>query len=466
MPTRTETDTMGPIEVPEDAYWGAQTQRSLEHFAIGSERLPAQFIRAYALQKQAAAEANAALGELDAALAGFIARAAGEVADGALADAFPLRIWQSGSGTQTNMNLNEVIANRANELAGGRRGEKSPVHPNDHVNRGQSTNDSFPTAMHVAAALALRERLEPALDAVLATLARKAHDFRDVVKIGRTHLQDATPLTLGQEIGGWASQIGLARAALDAGAPRRLALAIGGTAVGTGVNTHPAFADEVVRRLAEKTGLAFTSAPDKFAALAGHEAMVELSGALANLAGAFFKVANDVRWLASGPRCGLGELRIPANEPGSSIMPGKVNPSQAEALVMLCLQVQGHHATVVAAASQGNFELNVCKPLIAYDVLESIALLADGVASFDRHCLAGLEANAAVLAENVRRSLMLVTALAPHIGYDEAARIAKKAHAEGTSLREAALALGSVDAEQFDAWVRAERMLGPSSRQE
>jgi fumarate hydratase class II len=464
MTTRTEADTMGPVEVPEDAYWGAQTQRSLEHFAIGRERLPAVFTRAYALVKQAAAEANGALGELDPERAQWIAQAAGEVASGTLSESFPLTIWHSGSGTQTNMNLNEVIANRANELAGGARGDKAPVHPNDHVNRGQSTNDSFPTAMHVAAALGLGERLAPALDAMLETLDAKARATRDIIKTGRTHLQDATPVTLGQEIGGWAAQLRLARESLDAGAPRRQQLAIGGTAVGTGVNTHPDFADEVVRRLGEKTGIAFTSAPDKFAALAGHEPMVELSGALANLASTFFKIANDVRWLASGPRCGLGEIRIPENEPGSSIMPGKVNPSQAEALVMVCLHVQGSHTTVVAAASQGNFELNVCKPLIAYHVLNAIALLAEAIASFDEHCVSGLEPNEMALEEGVRRSLMLVTALAPHIGYDEAARIAKKAHTESTSLREAALALGSVDAEQFDAWVRAERMLGPSER--
>jgi fumarate hydratase class II len=361
------------------------------------------------------------------------------------------------------MNVNEVLANRASELAGGRRGEKAPVHPNDHVNRGQSTNDTFPTAMHVAAALQLGESLMPALETLLATLDAKAAATRDLPKIGRTHLQDATPLTLGQEIGGCAAQLRLARDAIASGAPRLHQLAIGGTAVGTGLNTHPRFADEVVRRLGEKTAVAFTSAPDKFAALAGHEAMVELSGALATLAGALFKIANDVRWLASGPRCGLGEIAIPENEPGSSIMPGKVNPSQAEALVMVCLQVQGLHGSVVAAGGQGNFELNVCKPLIAYDVLTQIRLLADAITSFDRHCASGLEPIVSALAASVDRSLMLVTALAPHIGYDEAARIAKKAHADGTTLREAALALGSLDADQFDTWVQVERMLGPSA---
>jgi fumarate hydratase class II len=461
MATRIETDTMGAVEVPDDVYWGAQTQRGLEHFAIGSERLPPVFHRAYGLLKQAAAEANAALGVLDAGRAAWIARAAGEVAEGAFDASFPLSIWHSGSGTQTNMNLNEVIANRANELAGAARGAKAPVHPNDHVNRGQSTNDGFPTAMHLAAELALRDRLAPALDALLVTLDGLSQAHRHLVKMGRTHLQDATPLTLGQEIGGWASQLRLSRASLEAGGGRRRQLAIGGTAVGTGLNAHPDFAGEVVRRLGEKTGIAFTSAPDKFAALAGHEAMVELSGALANLAASLLKLANDVRWMASGPRGGLAEIRIPANEPGSSIMPGKVNPSQAEALVMVCLQVQGHHATILAAAGQGSFELNVCKPLIAWAALNSIALLADALTSFDRHCLSGLEPDEAVLAEGVRRSLMLVTALAPHIGYDEAARIAKKAHADATSLREAALALGSVTAEDFDAWMRVEDMLGP-----
>jgi len=383
------------------------------------------------------------------------------VIDGRLDEHFPLRVWQTGSGTQTNMNLNEVIANRANELAGGARGEKSPVHPNDHVNRGQSTNDSFPTAMHVSALLALREQLAPALEGILVTLDAKAADYEDVVKVGRTHLQDATPVTLGQEIGGWAAQLRGARRAVEAAEPALCELALGGTAVGTGLNAHPRLGAEVARRLAEETGIPFTSAPDKFAALAGHEAVAALSGALSTLAGSLLKVANDVRWLASGPRCGLGELRIPENEPGSSIMPGKVNPTQAEALVMVCLQVFGCHTTVSVAAGQGNFELNVCKPVLIHNLLQSIGLLADATRSFEVHCLAGLEPNREHLAETVERSLMLVTALAPHIGYDEAARIAKKAHAEGLSLREAALALGSVDEASFDAWVRPEAMLGP-----
>jgi fumarate hydratase class II len=466
MGMRIEADSMGEVEVPEDAYWGAQTQRSLTNFAIGSERLPLCFVHAYARVKLAAAEANAALGELSPERADWIAHAAREVIDGKLDDQFPLAVWQTGSGTQTNMNVNEVIANRANELAGGRRGQKEPVHPNDHVNRGQSTNDTFPTAMHVAAATQLRGALLPALEALLATIDRKADDYADLVKVGRTHLQDATPLTLGQEIGGWAGQLRVARAGLLAVEPLLFELAIGGTAVGTGLNAHPRFGAEVARRLAEQTGVPFAVAANRFAALAGHEALAATSGSLGTLAGALTKLANDVRWLSSGPRCGIGELHIPENEPGSSIMPGKVNPTQAEALLMVCLQVQGNHATASLAAGQGNFELNVCKPVIAYDLLQSIALLADAMRSFDVHCMTGLEPNRERLEHNVSRSLMLVTALSPHIGYDEAARIAKKAHAEGTSLREAALALGTVEARQFDEWVRPERMLGPSADDE
>ena len=463
MKPRTETDSMGAVEVPGSAYWGAQTQRAQEHFAIGEERLPSALIHAYALVKQAAAEANGALGELSAERAAWIASAAQEVIEGAFDAHFPLRVWQSGSGTQTNMNLNEVIANRANELAGGARGDKEPVHPNDHVNRGQSTNDTFPTALHVSAALRLREALFPALEAVLETLDRKADAYREVVKIGRTHLQDATPLTLGQEIGGWAAQLRLARACVEAVQPALCELAVGGTAIGTGLNAHPQLGEEVARRLAERTGLPFMSAPNKFAALAGHEALAALSGALSTLAGSSLKIANDVRWLASGPRCGLGELRIPANEPGSSIMPGKVNPTQSEALIMVCLQVLGNHTTVSFAASQGNFELNVCKPVIAYNVLQSIELLADALRSFERHCLRGLEPDEQVLADRVERSLMLVTALTPHVGYEEAARIAKKAHEENITLREAALALGSISEEQFDAWVQPVKMLEPKA---
>jgi fumarate hydratase class II len=459
--TRLEHDSLGEVAVPAEAYWGAQTQRALLHFAIGRERMPHALIRAYALIKQAAAETNATLGELPPAPAEWIQRAAQEILDGRLGDQFPLALWQSGSGTQTNMNLNEVIANRGNELAGGARGDKAPLHPNDHVNRGQSTNDTFPSAIHVAAALALRDELLPALTGLIATLERKAEECRRVIKIGRTHLQDATPLTLGQEIGGWAAQLRQARAWVEAAQPALLQLAAGGTAVGTGLNAHPRFGDELARRVGAKTGLPFTSAPNKFAALAGCEALSALAGALATLAGALFKVANDVRWLASGPRCGLGEIQIPENEPGSSIMPGKVNPSQAEALMMVCLRVLGNHGAVAFAASQGNFELNVCRPLIAQAVLDSIELLASACLSFERFCVRGLEPKRGALAANVERSLMLVTALAPHIGYDAAARIANRAHADGTSLREAALALGLVSAEQFDAWVSPSAMLGP-----
>jgi fumarate hydratase class II len=457
---RVESDSLGEVRVPAARYWGAQTERSRENFPIGDQRFPRVFLRAYGLLKGAAARANAALGEIDPDLAEWIAQASDELARGDLDDDLPLRIWQSGSGTQTHMNVNEVLAGRANELAGGPRGGRAPVHPNDHVNRGQSTNDTFPTAMHVASALALRERLEPALDGLLATLDERARRFADVVKLGRTHLQDATPLTLGQEIGAWASAVRLARAAIEAGRPRLHALALGGTAVGTGLNAHPRFAEEAVRRLADATGVDFVPATDRFAALAGHEPLVELSGGLANLATSLLKMANDVRWLASGPRGGLGEIAIPANEPGSSIMPGKVNPTQAEALAMVCSRVIGNHATVVAAAGQGNLQLNVQKPVTIHALLESIELLADAVASFDERCLRDLEPRRERIAEHLERSLMLVTALAPHVGYDAAAAIAEEAHARGVTLREAALDSGRVSAEQFDAWVRPERMVG------
>ncbi len=461
---RSERDSMGEVRVADDRYWGAQTQRAVESFRIGTARFPRVFLRAYGLVKQAAAEVNGALGELAPDLAALIVEASQEVIDGRLDDHFPLGPWQTGSGTQTHMNVNEVIANRANERAGSPLGSRSPVHPNDHVNRGQSTNDTFPTAMHVSAALALEEQLRPALAGLLSTLDTKAGVYRDVLKIGRTHLQDAVPLSLGQEIGGWAAQVRHALAAIDAGGPRLLELAAGGTAVGTGLNSHPDFAREIAAALARKTGLAFVSAPDKFAALAGHEALCELSGALGVLAASLVKIANDVRWLASGPRAGLGELRIPENEPGSSIMPGKVNPTQAEALVMVGLRVMGNHTTVNVAASQGNFELNVCKPVIAWCVLESIQLLADAIRSFDEHCLRGLEPIPEALADHLSRSLMLVTALTPHIGYDAAAAIAKRAHTEGLTLREAALASGLVNEQDYDAWVRPETMLAPHAR--
>jgi fumarate hydratase, class II len=458
---RIESDTMGEVAVEARRYWGAQTQRSLEHFDIGGERMPLSFIRAYALFKQCAAEVNAQIGELDATLAARIAEAAAEVLAGKHDEEFPLVVWQTGSGTQTHMNLNEVIAGRANEIAGQPRGGKWPVHPNDHVNRGQSSNDSFPTAMHVAAALAVKNELLPALRGLRGTLEQKAARFADVVKIGRTHLQDATPITLGQEISGWAAQLGTAEAQLEAALPFVYELAVGGTAVGTGLNANPLFGDEMCLRLAERTGLPFRRAANPFAALAGHEALVLLSGAMNSLATAFWKIANDVRWLASGPRAGLAEILIPENEPGSSIMPGKVNPTQAEAASMVCCEVMGNHVAVGVAASQGAFELNVYKPVIIYNVLRSARLLADGMRSFDVHCARGIEANRERIAEYLSRSLMIVTALNPHIGYDNAARIAKKAHAEGTTLREAALALGLVSEEELDAWVRPEEMVRP-----
>lgn len=457
--TRLERDSFGDIDVPAAALWGAQTQRSLQHFAISTERMPEALILALVRVKRAAAQANAELGELDSLVADAIVVAADEVLAGHHRDEFPLSVWQTGSGTQTNMNVNEVLANRASEHLGGTRGNARWVHPNDHVNRGQSSNDIFPTAMHVAAALALAQQLQPARQALQATLEAKAAEFADLVKIGRTHLQDATPVTLGQEISGWAAQLALAGDAIAATQPALLALAVGGTAVGTGLNTHPEFAARVAARLAAETGLAFVPAANRFAALAGHEPLVAAHGALKTLAAALMKIANDVRWLASGPRSGLGEIRIPENEPGSSIMPGKVNPTQCEALTMLCAQVMGNDVALGIGAASGNFELNVFKPLIAQAFLQSVRLLADGMASFDAHCARGIEPDRARLDELLRRSLMLVTALNPHIGYDRAAAIAKHAHAHGLSLREAALAVGGLTADQFDAWVRPEDMI-------
>lgn len=457
--TRLERDSFGDIDVPAAALWGAQTQRSLQHFAISTERMPEALILALVRVKRAAAQANAELGELDSLVADAIVVAADEVLAGHHRDQFPLSVWQTGSGTQTNMNVNEVLANRASEHLGGTRGNARWVHPNDHVNRGQSSNDIFPTAMHVAAALALAQQLQPARRALQATLEAKAAEFADLVKIGRTHLQDATPVTLGQEISGWAAQLALAGDAIAATQPALLALAVGGTAVGTGLNTHPEFAARVAARLAAETGLAFVPAANRFAALAGHEPLVAAHGALKTLAAALMKIANDVRWLASGPRSGLGEIRIPENEPGSSIMPGKVNPTQCEALTMLCAQVMGNDVALGIGAASGNFELNVFKPLIAQAFLQSVRLLADGMASFDAHCARGIEPDRARLDELLRRSLMLVTALNPHIGYDRAAAIAKHAHAHGLSLREAALSVGGLTGEQFDAWVRPENMV-------
>lgn len=457
---RIEHDSFGPIEVPGARLWGAQTQRSLEHFAISGERMPKELLRALAQVKGAAAGVNAALGELDAQKARAIAQAVQEVLEGRHDDEFPLVVWQTGSGTQSNMNMNEVLANRASQLLGGPVGPERLVHPNDEVNRGQSSNDVFPTAMSVAAVLAIERALLPSLAALHTTLDAKAQAFAGIVKIGRTHLQDATPLTLGQEISGWAAQLAHARRHLEAALPHLRELAIGGTAVGTGLNAHPEFARRMAEALSQACGTVFTSAPNKFEALAAHDAIVHAHGALKGLAAALMKIANDVRWLASGPRAGFGEIRIPENEPGSSIMPGKVNPTQCEALTMACCQVMGNDAAVGFAGASGNFELNVYKPVIAHNLLQSVRLLADGMKSFDAHCAQGMEPDEARITELVQRSLMLVTALNPHIGYDKAAQIAKRAHREGLSLREAAIASGHLSAEQFDAWVRPEQMTG------
>lgn len=457
--TRTERDAFGDIEVPAGALWGAQTQRSLAHFHISIERMPDALLHALARVKRSAALVNGELGLLDAERAQAIAGAADEILAGSHADAFPLSVWQTGSGTQTHMNMNEVLANLASERLGGGRGEARRVHPNDHVNLGQSSNDIFPTAMHVAAALAVTHMLLPALAALRATLDGKSSAFADIVKIGRTHLQDATPLTLGQEMSGWVAQLALAEQGVRASVGGLLELAVGATAVGTGLNTHPEFGQRVVTRLAHDTGLPFRRAANPYAALAGHEALMAAHGALKTLAGALMKIANDVRWLASGPRCGLGELVLPENEPGSSIMPGKVNPTQCEALTMVCCQVMGNDVALGIGAASGNFELNVFKPLIAHNFMQSVRLLADAMAGFDTHCARGIEPDRARIADLLSRSLMLVTALSPHIGYDRAAAVAHHAHVNGLSLREAALALGDVSAEQFDDWVRPERMV-------
>ena len=456
---RIERDSFGEIEVPADALWGAQTQRSLLHFRISEERMPRALLMALARAKRACASVNGELGLLDAAVAAAIAQAADEVLAGTHDGAFPLSVWQTGSGTQTNMNMNEVLANRASELLGGGRGEARRVHPNDHVNLGQSSNDIFPTAMHVAVVCSLDRELVPSLRALRATLADKSAAFAGIVKIGRTHLQDATPLTLGQEMSGWVAQLDHADRAIAAALGALRELADGGTAVGTGLNTHPQFGERVAARLAQETGQPFRCAANRFAALASHDPLVSAHGALRTLAVALMKIANDVRWLASGPRCGLGELRLPENEPGSSIMPGKVNPTQCEALTMVCCQVFGNDVALGVGGASGNFELNVFKPLIIHDFLQSLRLLADAMASFDAHCARGIEPDRARIAELVAHSLMLVTALTPHIGYDRAAAIAKHAHANGTSLRAAALALGAVTEAQFDEWVRPERMV-------
>ncbi len=458
--TRIETDSLGPIDVPADAYWGAQTQRSLINFAIGSERMPLAIVHALALIKKAAARIHARAGELPTDVAQLIEQAADEVLAGDHDAQFPLVVWQTGSGTQTNMNVNEVIAGRANELAGQGRGGKAPVHPNDHVNRGQSSNDCFPTAMHIAAARAVHDKLLPAITELSNGLAIQAERHAGVLKTGRTHLMDATPISFGQELSAFVAQLNTAAQAIRATLPAVCELAQGGTAVGTGLNAPAGFADAIATELAALTGLPLASAPNKFAALAGHEPLVALSGALKTLAVALMKLANDLRLLGSGPRAGFAELRLPANEPGSSIMPGKVNPTQCEALSMLACQVLGNDVTIGIAASQGHLQLNVFKPVIAHNVLQSIRLLADGCRNFQRHCVAGMEPDAARMAEHLERSLMLVTALNPHIGYDKAAQIAKKAWAEGTTLRAAALALGFTTAAEFDAWVRPQDMLG------
>jgi fumarate hydratase class II len=458
--TRTERDTFGPIQVPAERLWGAQTQRSLEHFRISGERMPLPLVRALVLVKKVVALVHVELGALDAAKGGAIAAAADEVLAGRWDGEFPLVVWQTGSGTQTNMNVNEVLANRASELLGGERGEKRLVHPNDDVNRGQSTNDAFPTAIHVATVEAFRREVIPAVSRLRDTLAAKAEAFRDVVKVGRTHLMDATPLTLGQEISGWAAQLDNGVGRLEQALPRLLELALGGTAVGTGLNAHPELAARVAAKLAERTGHPFVTAPNKFEALASRDALVFAHGALRTVAASLFKIANDVRWLASGPRSGLGEIAIPENEPGSSIMPGKVNPTQSEALTMAAAQVMGNDVAVGVAGMSGNFELNVFMPLIAHDVLQSCRLVADGCQSFREHCASGIEPVRPRIAENLGRSLMLVTALAPHVGYDAAARVAKTANASGKTLREAAIELGVATGEEFDRWVRPEDMVG------
>ena len=460
MDTRTEHDSMGPIEVPADHLWGAQTQRSLQHFDISGERMPRELIRALVRAKRACAVVNQSLAGLAPDKARAIEAAAEEVIGGRWDAEFPLVIWQTGSGTQTNMNVNEVLANRASELLGGTRGEGRLVHPNDDVNRSQSSNDVFPTAMHLAAVDGLTHRLLPALIALRDTLTAKSTDFDGIVKIGRTHLQDATPLTLGQEISGWAAQLSHAEHHVRAALPHLCELALGGTAVGTGLNAPAGFAEQVAAELARYTGLPLVSAPNKFEALASCDALVHAHGALKGLAASLMKIANDVRWLASGPRSGLGELSIPENEPGSSIMPGKVNPTQCEALTMLCCQVMGNDVAINMGGSSGNFELNVFRPMVAHNFLQSVRLLADGMASFHEHCAAGIEPNRERIAEMLEQSLMLVTALNPHIGYDRAAEIAKKAHREGMTLREAALASGHVSAEQFDRWVVPGDMTG------
>jgi fumarate hydratase class II len=461
MSTRTELDSMGPIEVSSEAYWGAQTQRSLENFKIAHHRFPRTFIKAFGLIKKAAALVNGELGQIAKEKVEYIVKACDEVIEGSLDTHFPLKVWQTGSGTQTNMNFNEVIANYSATLKGEPMGSKTFIHPNDDVNRGQSTNDMFPTAMHVATALAIYEELLPAVNSLIKTLQKKSDAFSHVIKIGRTHLQDATPLTVGQEMSGWVHQLMTSKACLTAALTQVYELAAGGTAVGTGLNCHKDYPTKLAETLSKLTGLPFVSAPNKFQALSGQEALCNMSGALATLATSFMKIANDVRWLASGPRCGIGELIIPSNEPGSSIMPGKVNPTQSEAATMVCCQVMGNHTAVMMASSQGNFQLNVFKPVIIHNVLESAVLLKDSLLSFEEHCAQGIEVNEERVNVLLNQSLMLVTALNTHIGYDKSAQIAKKAYKENTTLKQAALALNYLTEDEFDKWVKPEGMLNP-----
>lgn len=462
MKTRIEKDSLGDVEVPEDAYWGAQTQRAYVNFDIGNEHFPPTFIRALAIIKHAAATVNAQLGGIPSEIAELICRATDEIAEGKLVDQFPLRIWQTGSGTQTHMNINEVIANRANELAGGSRGDKSPVHPNDHVNRSQSTNDVFPTAIHIAVVSQVVERLLPAAAALQEALEDKSQEFSDIIKTGRTHLMDATPLTLGQVFSGYAHQVEHAQETIQNTLEHLYELPIGGTAVGTGLNTHPEYAEAITSHIAERTGHPFVSAPNKFEAMGARDALVSASGAMKRFACSLYKIANDIRLLGSGPRCGIGELILPENEPGSSIMPGKVNPTQCEAMTMVCAQVIGNDTTISMAGSAGNFELNVFMPVIAFNSLQSIRLLSDACDAFQKHCVVGIEANRSAIADYLEASLMLVTALTPKIGYDAAAKLAQKAHRDGATLREVAIEEGTLTAEEFDALVVPRDMVAPN----
>ena len=461
METRMETDSMGEIEVPANCYYGAQTARSLIHFDIGSETMPRELIRGMGILKKASAMVNAELGLMPEDIKDLIAKAADEVIDGKLDDHFPLRVWQTGSGTQSNMNSNEVIANRGIELAGGVIGSKDPVHPNDHVNMGQSSNDTFPTAMHIAAVERIRDALIPSLTTLSESFRKKTTEFKDIIKIGRTHLMDATPLTLGQEFSGYTTQLEYALDRINGCMPRMYQIALGGTAVGTGLNSHCDFPVKVATQIADITGCPFVTAPNKFESLAAHDAIVETSGVLKTIACSLMKIANDIRWLGSGPRCGIGEITLPANEPGSSIMPGKVNPTQSEAMTMVAAQVIGNDTAINVGGSSGNFELNVFKPVMIYNLLQSIRLLADSCRSFNDHCVVGIEPNKVQIEKHLNGSLMLVTALNPHIGYDNAAKVAKKAYQENTTLKESAVALGLLTAEEFDEKVRPEQMTGP-----